>query len=149
MTYSGNVTLIDQGKSRLPTDNSTSWILGVAFLLQAATSLIGGLILKVALIVPGNINQSISNIANHTWLLKANILGEMITAAGVIFLGAVLFVVLRERNEKTALVALGFYVLEAALLAFAGERRIGIDSAEAPPAGGLKCQPTPTTVSPS
>jgi hypothetical protein len=117
MTYSGNVALIDQGKSKLPADNNTSRVLGVAFLLQACTSLISGLILKVALIVPGNIGQSMTNIANHTWLMRANILGEMITAVGVIFLGAVLFVVLREPNEKTALVALGFYILEAALLA--------------------------------
>jgi len=117
MTHSGNVTLIDQGRSKLPADNNTSRILGVAFLLQACTSLISGLILKVALIVPGNIGQSMTNIANHTWLMRANILGEMITAVGIIFLGAVLFLALRERNEKTALVALGFYVLEAALLA--------------------------------
>jgi len=118
MTYSGNVTLTDQGESRFITDNNTSRVLGVAFLLQAITSLISGLILKAALIVPGNVTQSMTNIANHTWLMRANILGEMITAVGIIFLGAVLFVVLRERNERMALVALGFYILEAALLAF-------------------------------
>jgi hypothetical protein len=57
------------------------------------------------------------NIANNAWLLKANILGEMITALGIIFLGAILFVTLRKQNEKMALVALGFYILEAVLLA--------------------------------
>ncbi len=56
-------------------------------------------------------------IANNAWLMRANILGEMITALGIIFLGAVLFVTLRKQNEKMALVALGFYILEAALLA--------------------------------
>jgi hypothetical protein len=117
MICSGDFALLDQGKSKLPADNNTSRVLGVAFLLQACTSLISGLILKVALIVPGNISASMLNIANHTWLMRASILGEMITAVGIIFLGAVLFVVLREANEKTALVALGFYILEAALLA--------------------------------
>jgi hypothetical protein len=58
-----------------------------------------------------------TNIANHAWLVRVSILGEMITAVGVIFLGAVLFVILRAQNEQIALAALGFYILEAALLA--------------------------------
>ena len=97
--------------------DTTSRVLGIAFLLQAITSLISGLILKTALIVPGNIAESMINIANRPWLMRANILGEMTTAVGIIFLGAVLFVVLREQGEKVALVGFGFYILEAALLA--------------------------------
>lgn len=72
---------------------------------------------KLALIVPGNINESMIKIANNAWLMRTNILGEMITTAGIIFLGAVLFVTLRKQNEKIALIALGFYILEGALLA--------------------------------
>lgn len=41
----------------------------------------------------------------------------MLTAVGVIFLGTVLFATLRKQNERIALTALGFYILEAALLA--------------------------------
>ncbi len=99
------------------TINNTSKVLGAAFLLQAVTSLSSGLILKQALIVPGNISESMIKIANNAWLMRANILGEMITALGIIFLGAILFVTLRKQNEKMAQVALGFYILEAALLA--------------------------------
>jgi hypothetical protein len=99
------------------TVDKTSRVLGVAFLLQAITALSSGMILKLALIVPGNISESMINIANNAWLLRANILGEMITALGIIFLGAILFVTLRKQNEKMALVALGFYILEAVLLA--------------------------------
>jgi hypothetical protein len=99
------------------TVSRTSRILGVAFLLQATTSLASGLIMKLALIVPGSIRESMINIANEPWLMSANILGEMITAAGVIFLGAILYVVLRKQNEEMALVGLGLYVLEGALLA--------------------------------
>jgi hypothetical protein len=97
--------------------NNTSRILGIAFLLQAVTSLISGLILKLALTVPGDISETMIKIANNTWLMRANILGEITTAAGIIFLGAILFVTLRKQNENMALVALGFYILEAALLA--------------------------------
>ena len=99
------------------TINNTSKVLGAAFLLQAVTALISGLILKLALTVPGNISETMINIANNAWLMRVNILGEIITALGIIFLGAILFVVLRKQNEKMALVALGFYILEAALLA--------------------------------
>jgi hypothetical protein len=97
--------------------SNISRVLGAAFLLQAITSLISGLILNLALIVPGDISESMIHIANKPWLMRANILGEMITAVGVIFLGATLLLTLRKQNKIIALVAAGFYILEAALLA--------------------------------
>ena len=98
-------------------DDRAPRILGVAFLLQAFTSLVSGLILQVALIVPDNVSETMIRIANHAWLLRANVFGEMITAVGVIFLGAVLFLTLRRQSEIMALVGFGFYILEATLLA--------------------------------
>ncbi len=97
--------------------NNTSRILGLAFLLQAITSLTSGLILKKVLIVPGNTAQSMINIASHVVLMRVDILIDIVTACGIIFLGAMLFLTLRKRNEKLALVALGFYILEATLIA--------------------------------
>ena len=97
--------------------NNTSRVLGVAFLLQAVTSLASGLILRLVLTVPGNISETMTNIANSPWLMRVNILGEVLTALGIIFLGAILFVTLRKQNEEMALVGLGFYILEAVLLA--------------------------------
>ena len=97
--------------------NKTSRILGAAFLLQAVTSLISGLILKQVLTVPGNISETMIKIANNTWLMRANIFGEIITAAGIIFLGAILFETLRKLNKNMSLVALGLYILEATILA--------------------------------
>jgi Domain of unknown function (DUF4386) len=95
----------------------TSRVLGVAFLLQFVTSFCSGAFLRQAWFVPGNINETMLKIANNPWLMKANILVDMLTALGIIFLGAMLFVTLRKQSEKIALVALGFYILEAALLA--------------------------------
>jgi hypothetical protein len=92
-------------------------ILGAAFLLQAVTSLVSGLILSQVMIVPGNIVDSMTNIANDSLLMRASMLGDLITAAGIIFLGVVLFVKLRRQSERMARVALGLYVLEAAILA--------------------------------
>jgi hypothetical protein len=98
-------------------DNKTSRILGAAFLLQFVTSFSSGLFLQPAWVVPGNIGETMLKIENNPWLMRANILLDMLTALGIIFLGAILFISLRKQNEKMALVALGFYILEAALLA--------------------------------
>jgi hypothetical protein len=56
-------------------------------------------------------------IAHNPILMRLTILLDMFTALGVIFLGAMLFMVLRQENEKIALTAMVFYILEGALLA--------------------------------
>jgi hypothetical protein len=97
--------------------NKTSRILGVAFLLQFVTSFSNGVFLQPALIVPDDIHETMLKIANNPSLMRASILLDVLTALGIIFLGAMLFVSLRHQNEKMALTGLGFYILEAALLA--------------------------------
>jgi hypothetical protein len=99
------------------TVNKTSRILGIAFLLQFVTSFSSGVLVQPALIAPDNISESMITIANNAGLMRAGILLDMLTALGIIFLGAMLFVSLRKQNEAMALVALGFYILEAVLLA--------------------------------
>jgi hypothetical protein len=91
-------------------------VLGIAFLLQFITSFSSGLFLQPAWLVPDDIGATMIQIANNTGLMRANILLDMLTALGIIFLGAMLFLALKKENEKVALVALGFYILEAALL---------------------------------
>jgi len=95
-------------------ERKLSGALGTAFLFQATTSLISGVI-PMSLIVPGNVGQSMINIAGHAGLMRANFLGDLITAVGVITLGVLLFVVLRKYGEIFALIALGCYMLEVAL----------------------------------
>lgn len=91
-------------------------ILGAAFLFQAVTSLISGLIQKIG-IDRGTIDETMTHLAAAPWLMYANILGEVVTALGIIFLGAVLYVYLREQNEIWALTGMGFYILEGVMLA--------------------------------
>lgn len=102
----------------MTTENrKVSRILGVTFLLQFVTSLSSGLLLQPALIVPDNIRETMIRIAENAWLMRANILLDMLTALGVTLLGAILYLTLRKQGEKIALTAFGFYILEAALLA--------------------------------
>ncbi len=95
----------------------TNHILGLAFLFQFITSFSSGVLLKSAWFVPENMSATMLKIAASPALLQANILLDMLTALGVTFLGVVLFLTLRKQGEKIALTALGFYILEAALLA--------------------------------
>ncbi len=97
--------------------NKTSRILGLAFLLQFLTSFSSGVFMKSTWFVSGNMGETLVRIAINPTLVRLNILFDVLTAMGVIFLGAILFVTLRKVNEKIALTALGFYILEGALLA--------------------------------
>lgn len=99
------------------TVNKTSRILGLAFLLQFITSFGSAMFLRATWYVPGNMSETLIKIASNPSTLRVNILFDVLTALGVIFLGAMLFITLRKQNEKMALTALGFYILEAALLA--------------------------------
>ena len=101
----------------MDTVNKTSRILGVAFLLQFVTSFASAMFLRATWFVTGNMSVTLVKIANNSLMMRVNILFDMLTALGVIFLGSMLFITLRKQSEKMALTALGFYILEAALLA--------------------------------
>jgi len=94
------------------TVNKTSRVLGVAFLLQFVTSFASAMFLRATWFVTGNMSETLVKINNNALMLRLNILFDMLTA-----LGAILFITVRKQNEKMALTALGFYILEAALLA--------------------------------
>ena len=103
------------------TEKNNSRVLGAAFLLQIVVSvaaMITEIRIKQDLIVPGNMGESLINIADNAWLLRLNILGEMLATATLIFLGAMLYVTLKKQNEKIAVTALIFYGVSAGILAF-------------------------------
>lgn len=97
--------------------NNSFRLLGIAFLLQFITSFTSGVFVRTALIVPNDIGETMHRIAANPALMQGYILLDMVTALGIIFLGAMLFITLRKQNEKVALIAFGFYIFEAALLA--------------------------------
>jgi hypothetical protein len=99
------------------TSEKTGRILGFAFLLQFITSFSAGVFLKSAWYVPEDMSATMLKIAANPGLIRANIFVDMLTAMGVIFLGVLLFLTLRKQSESIALTALGFYILEVALLA--------------------------------
>lgn len=100
-----------------------SRILGLAFLIQFVTSITNGLVvLPMATGVQGfgrfeNIGQTMATVARNAGLIRFDILLELVTAAGVIFLGGMLYSAVKKQNEGLALTAFGLYVLEGVLIA--------------------------------
>lgn len=74
--------------------NKTSRVLGIAFLLQFVTSFCSGVFLKSAWFVPGNMSDTLVKIANNPLMMRVNILLDVLTALGITFLGAILFLTL-------------------------------------------------------
>ena len=98
-------------------DKNTSRFLGAAFLLQVIASLVNGLFLLQPLIVPGNITESMVNIANNAFQLRASIVVEMLTVIGIVMIGVLMYDVLKKQDRKIAIVAMGLYLVEATILA--------------------------------
>jgi len=97
-------------------DKNTPRYLGAAFLLQAVASLVATFLLT-PLIVQGDISASMTNIANEVLQMRASIVGEMIAIMGIVMLGSLLYLTLRDQNESIALVARGLYLVTAAIIA--------------------------------
>ena len=104
-------------EERMNTGKNTVRLLGAAFLLQAIGAAVWDLILLQPLIVPGNITESMTNIANNALQMRASIVVEMITAIGIVMIGVLMYVILKKQNRKIAIVAMGLYLVEAAILA--------------------------------
>ncbi len=97
-------------------EKNTPRLLGAAFLLQATASLVATFLLT-PLIVPGNISASMTNIANKVFQLQASIVGEMIAIIGIVMLGSLLYLTLKDQNERLSLMARGLYIVTAAIIA--------------------------------
>ncbi len=101
----------------MKTNTRLTRVLGIAFILQFVTAIIGGAVLRNAAINPDNLGASLTAIAANSTALRLFMLTDMLTALGIIFLGAMLYTVLRDHSPAMATIALGLYLVEAALLA--------------------------------
>lgn len=97
--------------------NKNTRILGVAFVFQFITSFANGVFIKPLWIVPGNIEQTVMRIAENSGIFRMAIFLDVLTALGVIFLGAVLFITFKAVNKYLAATAFAFYIFEGTLLA--------------------------------
>lgn len=121
-TVKSNVAGVGRGSANGPAPEAATFrFLGAAFLVQAIGSAVSGLVLApvdlLANSAPDDMAATMADIADSESLLRASIVGEMVTAAGIVALGTLLFAVLRRYGRNVAAIALGLYLVEAALLA--------------------------------
>ncbi len=96
--------------------NKKNKILGIAFILQFITSFTNGVFIKPLWYVNHDMHNTLLMIAKNPSIFRLSILLDVLTALGVIFLGAILYNSLKDVNKNIALTAFGLYVLEGALL---------------------------------
>ena len=97
-------------------ENRIPRFLGAVFLIQAVASVLSFL-LFTSIIGSGSISDSLVSISNKPVQMQISILIELVTALGIVALGVLLFLILQKQNKNIALVALGWYIAEATILA--------------------------------
>jgi hypothetical protein len=103
-------------EQKMNTSVRKSRVLGIAFLIQSVIPIIANMAFLSPLIISDDIRQTMVNVAGNPVQLQIGVLGELVTAMGIIFLGVVLYQALRNENKVMALAGLCFYALEAVLV---------------------------------
>ena len=99
----------------MESDARTPRYLGAAFVFQFATSLAAGLLSGP--ILAGSTSEAMASISSSLGQMRASIALFLLTSVGIIVMTSLLYVVLQAQDRAVALVALGLWMAEAAMLA--------------------------------
>jgi len=99
-------------------EKSLYLLLGVSFITQATTSIIGGLIGFGPFTDMVNISVTMNSVADNIGRFYASIFMQIITAIVIVVLAAALYQAGKRTNKTAAVVAMGFYLLEVVILIF-------------------------------
>jgi len=108
--------MLEKRSVKMNSDNNIPRLLGAAFLIVFVTSIFSNTLLSLT-IGSGSISDSLASISNNLTQMRISILLELITSVGIVVLAVLLFVVLQKQNKNIALVALGWWLAEAIILA--------------------------------
>jgi len=97
-------------------DKNTPRLLGAAFLFVFVASLISAQLLT-SVVGSSGISDILINISNNLTMMRTSILVGLVTSVGIVVLAILLYVVLYKQNKIIALVALGWWLAEAIILA--------------------------------
>jgi len=97
-------------------DKFTPRLLGFMFVFVAVASALSGLML-MSLIESDNISNSMINISDDPTKMQMSIVGELITAIGIVLLAVLLYTTLKKQNKIIARWAFGLWITEAIILA--------------------------------
>jgi len=91
-------------------------LLGAAFLFVFVASLVSGLLLIEA-VGSGNISDMLASTSDNLGTMQISIVVGLLTSIGIVVLAVLLYIVLKTQNKLIALIALGWWLAEATLLA--------------------------------
>ena len=97
-------------------NNNIPKLLGAAFFSVAVLSM-AQMYLSLFSLLSGNISDSFINISNNLTQMRISILLALFTSVAIIVLAVLLFIILHKQNKIIALVALGWWLAEAIILA--------------------------------
>ena len=100
----------------MSSDKNTPRLLGAAFLFVFVASLISTQ-LSASVAGSGSISEILVNISASLTPIRISILVGLVTSVGIVVLAVLLYIVLHKQNKIIALVALGWWLAEATLLA--------------------------------
>jgi len=112
----GNNKIAQKRGIKMNSDKNTPRLLGVAFLIVFVATVLGGSLLTSA-VGSGSISEILVNISNNLTLMRIGILVELVGSVGIVVLASLLYVVLHKQNKIIRLVALGWWLAEAIILA--------------------------------
>jgi hypothetical protein len=102
-------------------DKFTPRLLGIMFIFVAVASLLSGLLLGslnfTPIGPPDNISEIMTTISDNPTTMQMSIVGELITAIGIVLLALLLYTTLKKQNKIIALWAFGLWIGEAIMLA--------------------------------
>jgi hypothetical protein len=97
-------------------DKNTPRLLGAAFLFVFVASLISTQLLA-SVVGSGSISEILVNISASLTSIRISILVGLVTSVGIVVLAVLLYIVLHKQSKIIALVALGWWLAEAIILA--------------------------------
>lgn len=96
--------------------NRFSVALGIALFLQAVTSLVSGTLFLGPFTDKSDIPKMLLNTASNQAIANVSVFLDIITALVIVWLGVLLFSLLRKANPVLATTALALYIVEAGML---------------------------------
>lgn len=110
------IVVADRPRPLLLTREVVPRLLGAAFLVVIATSLVGGLLLGAALGDGAQANL-LPHLATRLTLARAGVVVDLGTSVGIVTLAALLYAVLHPYARNVARIAFGCWLLEAMFMA--------------------------------
>lgn len=98
----------------MPTTKRTAVLLGTAFLILAVIPMVGGLLTAR---LGGSTAELLRWITEHPVEMRLGIVADLVASLAIVALGVLLYGVFRERYRLAALLGLGWFLVEATLLA--------------------------------